>query len=204
MSHCWQVVPTWFRRQEGDIFHGALYCIATQHQDDYLRLALDHCVPIEPEGASFLVAEAVETSCHVDHLRHPVAAAHDRLSPFKMQHARARCCLRRALRHGGNAGLQTSYNLLASGFGTGGSSYPLDISEHVADALRVKGQNLRRLCQPQTAFRDLAGRDRAHLTDRLAQQQIRLSSLQYFQIHFIDAKAFLQALSNNLADCAAA
>jgi hypothetical protein len=121
-----------------------------------------------------------------------------------MQHARARACLRRALRYGGNTGLQTSYNPLASGFGTGGSRYPLDVSEHVADALWVKGQNLRRLCQAQTAFRDPAGRDCTYLADRLAQEQIRLSSLQYVQIHFIDAKAFLQALSDNLADCAAA
>jgi hypothetical protein len=86
-----------------------------------------------------------------------VAAAHDRLGPFKMQYARACRRLRRALRHGGNAGLQVGHNLLTSGFSASGGSHPPDVIEHIADVLRVEGQNLRRLCQAQTAFRDLTG-----------------------------------------------
>jgi hypothetical protein len=74
-----------------------------------------------------------------------------------MQHVGTRCRLGRSLYHSGNAGLQTSHDLLASGSSAGGGSYSLDVVQYVANVLWVKGQNLWRLCQAQTAFCDLTG-----------------------------------------------
>ena len=103
--HCWQVVhpglpPGW----AGPPARAAL-CSHT-HQDDDFRLAHDPaCQSSRKELVSLSPKQLTPPAMSI--LYGPVAAAHDRFGPLKMQHAR-RVVACTALPHGVNADLQAT------------------------------------------------------------------------------------------------
>jgi thioesterase domain-containing protein len=98
------------------------------------------------------------------------------------------------LYHGVDTSLHPVGNFLGDPFRAGGLPYLADVVYHVAQQLRVQGQDFRLLGKVNAYLGNLPRRDGSNLADRLSNQQVRLGGLEHLFDNVVDTETLLQPL----------